>query len=295
MKRIFIGIAVIVLLLIGIWFSNLPSDNSSTTGNVKMVNKLQDAHGLAVDRQDSNKVYVATHTGLLVMNNDGAFETAGTAKDDYMGFSAHPTDPNTFYTSGHARRGGNLGFQKSTDGGKTWEKVSNGVNGPVDFHAMTVSQKDPRLAYGYYGGQLQRSRDEGKNWEILNGEISNILVLATDFSSKDTVYAGAADGLYISQNQGDTWTKVDAINGAVTTMAVSPGNDKEITTYVQGQGLVRSTDAGKTWTKLSGYSAGMAMHLAYSVQEPATSYLVNRDLEIYKTIDDGQEWVKVRQ
>lgn len=292
MKKGFLaaGIAVVALFGIGLAWPSNKSNNDKPA----VVSSLADAHGLAVDRQDSSRVYIATHTGLLVMINDGEFQRVGIALDDYMGFSAHPNDPKTFYASGHPSRGGNLGFQKSTDGGKSWQKLANGVNGPVDFHAMAVSQADPNLIYGVYRGQLQRSNDEGKNWELVNASVGNIIALTTNTKTKDLVYAGSADGLYVSQNQGNTWSKLSAINDAVITIAVNPTSSQEIVAYVHNQGLLRTTDAGQNWSIISGYTGGMVMHLAYDIQKPTTIYLINQSLEVHKTTDGGQTWTKVR-
>lgn len=292
--RFVISIGLVIVVFIGLWLALRSLDNPSSSNTPTPVTSLRDAHGLAVDRTDSSKVYIATHTGLLVMQNDKDLFTVGTTKDDYMGFSAHPNDANTFYASGHPSSGGNIGFQKSTDGGKTWEKVSNGANGPVDFHAMTVSQVDFNIVYGVYRGQLQRSNDEGKSWEIINTNLSNIITLTTSATNKDVVFAGTTDGLYTSQNQGQTWTKQDAINGAVTTIAVNPRDGQEMVAYEQNQGLMRSTDGGGAWNKLNGYEGGMIMHLAYDPQNPQTMYLINQSLEIYKATDKGQSWSKVR-
>lgn len=295
MKKIILGFGILSIILLGAWLvSSLPTKGPPTdkaeTGIV-----LRDAHGLAVDREDSSKVYIATHTGLLVMNNDGELQRVGTAKDDYMGFSAHPTDANIFYASGHPGRGGNLGVQESTDGGKTWKKLADGVNGPVDFHTMAVGQNDPNLMYGVFRGQLQRSSDGGKTWKETSTDIGNIIVLTTDTRSKDVVYAGTTGGLYISQDQGQSWSKLDATGEeAVTAIAVNPATAQEIVAYMPGPGLLRSADGGSTWSNQTGYSGGVVMHLAYDVQNPETIYLVNQGLEIHKTTDSGQVWTKVR-
>lgn len=285
-------IAITVTLLIGVWLA-WPS-NKSNNDKPTVVSSLADAHGLAVARQDSSRVYIATHTGLLVMINDGEFQRVGTALDDYMGFSAHPTDPKIFYASGHPQGGGNLGFQKSSDGGQTWQKISNGINGPVDFHAMAVSQADPSLVYGVYRGQLQRTSDEGKTWDIVHTSLANIITLTTSPAAKETVYASTVDGLYVSQDRGETWTKPGVINSAVTAVAVNPADDQEITAYAQNQGLARSDNGGQSWRLLSGYTGGMVMHLAYDIQKPTTTYLINHALELHKTTDGGATWSKVR-
>ena len=295
MSRKAITITVVVaVLLIGVWALSNKSSNQTGTPKTETVSQLQDAHGLAVDRKDSSKVYIATHTGLLVMQNDGELQRVSEDQDDYMGFSAHPTDANVFYTSGHPHTGGNIGFQKSTDGGKTWQKVSDGANGPVDFHSMAVGQADPNLIYGVYRGQLQRSSDEGKSWEVVNTNIGNLITLTTNTTTKDAVFAGTTNGLYISQDRGQNWSKLGTISDAVVSLAINPTNDKEMVAYTQKQGLQRSTDGGNTWGKLDGYTGGMVMHLAYDAQNPATSYLINQNLEVHKTTDSGATWKKIR-
>lgn len=292
MKKILVG-GAILLVSVSAWLLLSKPDTSKQSNNQAEVIKLQDAHGLAVDRKNPSKVYIATHTGLLVLSNDNKLQRISDAKDDYMGFSAHPSDPSTFYTSGHYASGGNIGFQKSNDGGKTWQKVANGVNGPVDFHAMAVNQADPNIVYGVYRGQLQRSRDEGKTWEVVSTNVGNIITLATNSKAKDVVYASTTDGLYTSQNQGNSWSKLDSLSGAITTIVINPNNDQELVAYVQNKGLMRSANAGSTWDTLNGYTGDMVMHLSYSIQEPSTMYLINQSLEVHKIIDGGQEWTKV--
>ncbi|MGI9027478.1 MAG: F510_1955 family glycosylhydrolase [Candidatus Saccharimonadales bacterium] len=294
MKKVVIGIGVVVAVLFAVWLFSAPSENTSNPNKAETVSGLKDAHGLAVDRKNSSKVYIATHTGLLVMNNDGSeLQRVGTAKDDYMGFSAHPSDPNIFYSSGHPSTGGNIGFQKSNDGGSTWQKIADGIGGPVDFHTMAVSQAEPSIVYGVYRGQLQRSNNEGKDWQLVQSSLANPIVLATSPTSKDTLYAGTTEGLMISQNQGADWSKL-SLNKAVVALVVNPKNEQQIVAYSEDQGLVLSNDGGKSWNKLDNYTGSIVMHLAYDVQNPSVIYLINQSLEIYKTTDGGNVWTKVR-
>lgn len=294
MKKVVIGISVFIVVIMAFMLFSGPSKDNPNSSKPETVSSLQDAHGIAVDRKDSSKVYIATHNGLLTMINDGEFQRVSKAKDDYMGFSAHPTDPNIFFTSGHPSSGGNIGFQKSTDGGQTWQKISDGVNGPVDFHTMAVSQADPNTVYGVYRGQLQRSNDEGKTWEAISTDIGNIITLTTNATNKDTVYAGTADGMYTSQNRGQSWSKVGALGGAVTVISVNPNASQEMIAYTQNQGFVQSKDGGNTWDKVGSYNGTLVIQLAYDPQNPSVLYLINQSLEIHKSTDGGETWKKVR-
>jgi hypothetical protein len=99
-------------------------------------------HGIAVDLADPSRIHLATHHGFYAVALDGTAELLSERRDDFMGFTPHPTDPHTLFASGHPEGGGNLGFIASTDGGRVWTKLADGVGGPVDFHQMDVSKAE---------------------------------------------------------------------------------------------------------------------------------------------------------
>ena len=202
-------IVIIAIIGGGIILLSRGSDNtanSPSSSNLYPEQAISHGHGLAVDVKDSNKLYIATHYGLMVLMNEKDLFRVGKSKDDYMGFSPHPTEPNAFFTSGHPSRGGTLGFQRSDDNGATWKKISNGANGPVDFHAMAVSPINPNLIYGWYTGNLQRSEDQGATWKIVNREIAAVY-LSADSENESKLYAATprGQGVLISEDKGATW------------------------------------------------------------------------------------------
>src|SRR5260221_14579616 len=134
MKRITRSIRYAAIGIVGVAiFSALHAGRSSsseltTTG---LANQTH-FHGIAVDAANPSRIYLATHHGLYGVSADGKARPISDTRDDFMGFTTHPGDPAILLASGHPANGGNLGFVASKDGGKTWEKIANGVNGPVD-------------------------------------------------------------------------------------------------------------------------------------------------------------------
>lgn len=296
-------VVVVVLVLvasIGFFLLAQKSNKSSTNQDVKQISKelipvseITHGHGLAVDVVDPSKLYIATHHGLLVLQNDKDLFKVGDKKDDYMGFSPHPTNPEIFFSSGHPETGGNIGFQISEDGGYSWKKVSDGIDGPVDFHAMAVSPANPKLIYGWYRGTLQRSMDEGKKWEVASSTNFPVVNLAADPNDENVVYAASSQGLMVSKNKGKDWNKL--LDGFVSTVAINPKNSQELLSYSEKQGLAKSEDMGKTWENTtSDFSGETPLFISFNKQQPEVVYLLTEKNSIYKSTDEGNLWSKIR-
>lgn len=273
--------------------------NNSPSSNLYPEQAISHGHGLAVDVKDSNNLYIATHHGLLVLMNEKDLFRVGKSKDDYMGFSPHPTDPSVFFSSGHPSYGGNIGFQKSEDGGFTWEKVSNGVNGPVDFHAMAVSPVNPNLIYGWHQGNLQKSTDQGKNWEIVNRDLLPVY-LAADSQDENTVYAATprGQGVMVSRDKGMSWSSLsqELEGGAVSVIAVHPKDAKVLLVFSEKLGgLGKSVDQGKTWQKVNhNFDGETILHIVFDKNNPTVVYALTHENKLFKSVDAGDTWNNIR-
>ena len=255
-------------------------------------------HGLAVDVKDPNRLYIATHQGLLVLINEKDLYRVGKGRDDYMGFSSHPTETNTFFSSGHPSLGGNIGFQKSLNGGVTWEKVSNGLNGPVDFHAMAISPVNPDLVYGWSQGVLQRSADQGETWEIVNRNLLPVYLVA-DTKNEDILYAATSQeqGALVSRDRGTTWASLsgELEGGAVSVIAIHPEDSKILLTFSEKLGgLGKSIDGGATWKKVTeGFRGETVLYIAFSRNTPNVVYVFTNENRLYKSSDIGDTWTQI--
>lgn len=279
-------VVVIAVIMIG---ALLLLRQKNTSANLLIpVASITHGHGLAVDVADPNKLYIATHHGLLALQNNELLRI-GDKADDYMGFSAHPTEANVFFSSGHPAAGGNIGFQISEDGGFTWRKISNGLDGPVDFHAMAVSPADPNLAYGWYRGNLQRTRDGGKIWEKFATDVP-LIALAADPKKRDTVYAASPQGLLKSENQGEAWQLL--FDGFVSAIAIQPRTGR-VFSFSERFGLAISDDAGAgaEWQTIQAdFGGGTPLFIAFAPSSPDTGYLLTEKNRLYQTADGGETW-----
>lgn len=272
-------------------------DKASFSEALSPLESISHIHGLAVDAVDPNRLYIATHAGLAMLKDGNELYRIGESQNDLMGFVAHPRNAKTFFASGHPAQGGNLGFQKSEDGGMSWDRVSAGATGAADFHALAVSPVNPELAYGLDGGRLQRSMNGGKKWEVLKTNLPQIISLTACTQNEAMVYAATTDGLYMSTDRGSAWENIaEEMKGTpVIAVAVSPNDSMKIISSSQKLGLAKSEDGGKSWQKLDGALNGeIVMNLTIDPNNVDTMYAATRENNIWKSMDAGNTWSKIR-
>ncbi len=185
------------------------------SGNQNVTGKWMDVHGVGVfTAGKDNSLYLATHNGLFKKengNSSSGWVEAGNDKSDLMGFTVNPSKEGVMYSSGHPQTGGNLGFRVSTDYGMTWQKVSDVTEPPIDFHAMTMGT-NPETIYGSSG-------------------MGNII--------------------YVTQNEGKTWTGVSPPNRENIMMLEANQTDSDILYASTASGLFSSMDRGNNWQKVN--------------------------------------------
>jgi photosystem II stability/assembly factor-like uncharacterized protein len=245
-------------------------------------------HGLAFDRADSERIWLATHHGFHVVGADGLARQVSEERHDFMGFTPHPADADTFFASGHPARGGNLGVMVSTDGGKRWEQRSPGVDGPVDFHQLTVSEADPDVLYGAFAGQLQVSRDGGHQWEVQGRAPDGLIALAASSRDPEHLYAATQDGLLLSPDWGQRWRQVYPERRPVSLVVVSGG---ELYAFVLGIGLIRGEEASRDWKVVKGdWGERYLIHLAVDPNEPRRLIAADDEGRLMLSENGGRDW-----
>lgn len=185
-----------------------------------------------------------------------------------------------------------MGVLTSNDGGANWSVLADGVGGPVDFHAMSVSPADPKVVYGLYG-DIQVSHDAGRNWAISGPAPFDTLDLAAGPGDPATLYAGTMDGLMVSADFGVSWTRSGPPGVPVT--AVESTGSGEIYAFFAGDGLFRRDGAGN-WTGLSkDFGQRVILHLAIHREMPERHAAVTDASAVLISEDGGKSWRPIAQ
>lgn len=132
----------------------------------------------------------------------------------YAGFYHRLRQPHNFYSGGEQG-----GIYKSTDGGETWKKLSNGLpTGPTGRIGLAIYEKNPAI------------------------------VMAIVEAAKSDTLAKPGSGIYRSEDGGKSWTYVNKYNNRpfyYSQIRINPLDDKRV--YVLATPFMVSEDGGKTF------------------------------------------------
>lgn len=181
--------------------------------------------------------------------------------------------PWTFTSGGPAD-----GLYRSTDGGKTWTKLTGhglpgGLMGRI---GLAIAPSNPRRVYALIqskAGVLWRSDDGGDTWRLTS---SDTLVdqrpfyfthIAVDPSKPDHVY-GVSEMLSESKNGGKTFKKIaDEVHVDYHAIWIAPNDAKRILVGNDG-GFALSTNGGDTWSFGANLAIGQVYHTAFDDRNP---------------------------
>jgi photosystem II stability/assembly factor-like uncharacterized protein len=285
---------------------------------------------IAVADSDPNIIYVGTGEACPRGNisyGDGVYKSVDAGKTwTNVGLKdtrhigsviVDPRDPNIVLVAalGHVY-GPNpeRGVFRSTDGGKTWQKVlykdentgaEEVIFDPHDAHIVyaalwQVSRTPWSLTSGGPGSGLYKSIDGGTTWKHLEGHglpagVLGKISVAPSGADSSRVYAlieAEKGGLYKSNDGGESW---EFVNGDhrfrqrawyFTHAFADPKNID--TVYVLNTGFYRSTNGGKDFTRIPGSHGD---HHGLWIDPTNPNRMINaNDGGVTITTDGGKTW-----
>ncbi|HEV2222762.1 MAG TPA: hypothetical protein VGR84_07140 [Candidatus Acidoferrales bacterium] len=247
---------------------------------------------IAVDPQDSNVIYVGTGEPALrgdISDGDGMYKSVdGGATWMHIGLNdtrhiakilIDPHDPNIIFVAaiGHAY-GPNAerGVFRSTDAGKTWQKVlyKDDKTGAIDLtfaaqnsHVLYAAlYQEVRTPWGFSSGGpgsgIYKSTDGGTTWKQLEGHglpdgvLGRIgIAVGADPQRVYALIEAKKGGLYRSNDGGENWQFINGNHNftqrAWYFMNVYADPKNTDTLYILNTGMYRSTDGGQTFKNIN--------------------------------------------
>ena len=291
---------------------------------------------IAVADSDPNVIFVGSGEGLArpdLSTGDGVYRSGDAGKTwTHLGLrdgqqigqiAIDPKNPDKVFVAvtGHPY-GPNeeRGLFRSTDGGKTFQKVLyidnktgasevqiDPVNPQIVFAGMWQRQEGPweNGSFGGTGGGMFRSTDGGTTWKKLSGgglpedivQVNLTICKADDKRIYAAIATGRQVGLYRSEDGGNTWVNAprddnrpaSRIGGGDLPVPRADPKDPN-TLYVASTVTWVSQDKGTTWTGLRGAPGGDDYQNVFVNPNNTDIVALASDQGVIISLNKGESW-----
>jgi len=280
----------------GVW----KSVNGGTTFKPVFDKQTSQSIGaIAIDPQNPKTIWVGTGESWArnsVSIGDGVYKsTDGGENWDNVGLKdseriskilIDPKNGNTVYACVPGKLWSDSderGVYKTTDGGKSWNKILKGANLSTGCSMMSMSSADPQVLFA---GMWDFRR---KGWTFRSGG--------------DGPTAPSGSGLFTSTDGGVTWTELDQTSakglppkpwGRVA-VTIAPSKPNVVYALIESprSALFRSDDGGKTWQERdrSQYMVWRPFYFANLLVDPKNENKIYKpDLTLILSEDGGKSF-----
>jgi photosystem II stability/assembly factor-like uncharacterized protein len=227
-----------------------------------------------------------------------------------MAVSVSPNGKNHYETSAPADTllvatiNGIVAFERA---GGTWRETRRMLE---DRHVGSIAIEPTRgiIFAGAHNGGLWASEDGGRTWERRDAGIEAEEFYGLNWvraGDELRIYAGTEPAhLYVSTDLGQSWTELPALldmpsrakwtfpapphEGHVKNIAFDPSDPNTIYAGVEVGGAFKSTDAGKSWTEMSGFYEDV--HRLMTVAGRPDDVYMATGRNLYHSADRGGNW-----
>ncbi len=227
------------------------------------------------------------------------WRTTGPPGGDVRALVVDPQNPDRFYF-------GTLDGQiyASSDGGKTWRLLYNFGKPRMFVDNIIVDPRNSRVLYAAghrhnLPGGFFKSTDGGATWressELKNEALHSI---AQSESNPNTLIAGTFNGVFRSDDSGDSWKQLPTQSTPglihVESLAIDPRTTDTIyagTFYLP----YKSVDGGKSWKSIKNGIIDDSDIFAIDIDPRDPNHIIASACSgIYESKDAGESWRKVQ-
>ncbi|MFC1592623.1 hypothetical protein ACFLWZ_01775 [Chloroflexota bacterium] len=213
-------------------------------------------------------------------------------------------DPRTVYTASIGASGGSI--FKSTDGGSSWSNLNEYFTMCTVWGQpqLIIDPTNPQVAYvGTWLAGTWKTTDAGANWTLLEEAPTSATALSVNSKDSNIVYLAdrTAPKIWKTSDCGTHWEEIaDFSNDRAFLLnrVLADGDTVYASTFgpgLHGGKLYKSTDAGSTWSDITGILPRSVLDVAVDPSNPGIVYVTTHIFGAYKSSDGGANWIKMEK
>jgi photosystem II stability/assembly factor-like uncharacterized protein len=262
--------------------------------------KNEALHSLTQSDSDPNVLIAGTFNGIFRSDNSGdswtqlpTYNTPGLVHVESLAID--PRTTNTIYAGTWY-----LPY-KSTDGGKTWRSIKQGIIDDSDIFAIDIDPRDANHIIASACSGIYETTNAGESWSKVQGipsQSRRTRAIVQHPSIPGLVFAGTTEGFWRSERGGkaDSWMVTTSRQLEINSIAIHPSRPQTIYIGTNNYGVMISTDGGKNFQPTNGGFSGRFANAIVSDREiPNRIYAATINTTtgggfLFVSTDNGETW-----
>lgn len=192
---------------------------------------------------------------------------------------------------------------KTTDSGKSWRLIKNGMIDDSDVFAITVNPRNPEHVIASACSGIYESMNGGEKWAKIQGipsQSRRTRDIVQHPTIPTTIYAGTTEGFWMSTNGGKSWAMTTQRNLEINSIAVHPDDPNRVFIGTNNYGVMVSNDGGRNFTQTNdGFTSRFTYSVTADVQQPDRLYAATHNTAtgggfFFVSNDAGRSWSQSR-
>lgn len=188
---------------------------------------------------------------------------------------------------------------KSTDSGKNWRLIKDGMIDDSDVFAITVSSQDPDHLVASACSGIYQSFNNGEKWAKIQGipsQSRRTRDIVQHPSLSGTIFAATTEGFWMSSNGGKTWSMTTQRNLEINSIAVHPDEPNKVFIGTNNYGVMVSMDGGRNFSQTNNkFTSRFTYSITTDIESSERLYATTQNTAtgggfVFISPDGGKSW-----
>ncbi len=271
------------------------TDGGTSWKEAKELGK-ESIHSMMQSSFDPNVLIVGTTDGIWRSKNSGEDWEKIQSTTMPVNIDALAMDPrgtNVIYAGTWWRA------YKSTDAGKTWRLIKDGMIDDSDVFAINIDPRNPDHIIASACSGIYESQNAGEKWAKIQGipsQSRRTRDIMQHPTIAGTILAATTEGFWMSSTAGKSWSLTTSRDLEINSIAVHPSEPNRIFIGTNNYGVMVSNDGGRSFVQASGnFTSRLTYFVTTDVAQPDRLYAGTQNVAtgggfFFLSTDGGRSW-----
>ncbi|MFN0278510.1 MAG: VPS10 domain-containing protein [Pyrinomonadaceae bacterium] len=257
-------------------------------------------HSMTQSIFDPKVLLAGTVSGVWISKNSGGDWhriSSPTMPTNIDSLAIDPRNTTTMYAGTWWRA------YKSTDSGKNWRLIKDGMIDDSDVFAINIDPKNPDYIISSACSGIYDSHNAGEKWAKIQGIPSqsrrtrDIMLHPT---MPGVVYAATTEGFWMSTTGGKSWAMTTQRNLEINSIAVHPSEPNRVFIGTNNYGVMVSNDGGRNFAQTNvSFTSRFTYSIIPDTSQPNRLYALTHNIAtgggfFFTSTDNGRTWTQAR-